>query len=140
MVATDSLTPELEALWQRRSDQQRAVQALCAAAAAGDVAGAEAALAQHPGLLSGGVFDVLTGAGLRNRGASWLHLNVTCAASRSTWCLCTEARAAVFPLVLILAFNQAPRRCTWRRCTASCRCWSCCSAMAQAPRRRTATG
>jgi hydroxypyruvate isomerase len=51
----------LQAIWVKQSAQQKAVEQLCAAAAAGDTAAMEAALAAQPGLLSGKIFEVQTG-------------------------------------------------------------------------------
>lgn len=51
----------MQAIWVKQSAQQKAVEQLCAAAAAGDTAAMEAALAAQPGLLSEKIFNVQTG-------------------------------------------------------------------------------
>ncbi|KAI3424078.1 hypothetical protein D9Q98_009441 [Chlorella vulgaris] len=61
MVHKDVLPADLQAIWVKQSAQQKAVEQLCAAAAAGDTAAMEAALAAQPGLLSEKIFNVQTG-------------------------------------------------------------------------------
>ncbi|PSC74228.1 hypothetical protein C2E20_2537 [Micractinium conductrix] len=61
MLLGAGLSLELQALWDKKSAQQKAVQRLCGAVVAGDVAGVAAALDAAPALLSDRAFDVQSG-------------------------------------------------------------------------------
>ena len=61
LLAADKLTPALRALWDAKGPEQTALKALMAAITARDMPSVVGVLAAHPGLLSGGVADVVSG-------------------------------------------------------------------------------